>query len=78
MDIIIGMPFVYLFGLPIVLVMWVEDRFLSDKIGLGMKCAGDGVSLRRGFRVEPYGEEFQPTHLRSGGVKTTSGQILQR
>jgi hypothetical protein len=27
------------FGLPIVLVMWVEDWFLSDKIGLGMKVA---------------------------------------
>jgi hypothetical protein len=31
--------FAYLFGLPIVLVMWVEDWFLSDKIGLGMKVA---------------------------------------
>ena len=36
---VFGLPFAYLFGLPIVLVMWVEDWFLSDKIGLGMKVA---------------------------------------
>jgi hypothetical protein len=34
-----GLPFGYVFGLPIVLVMWVEDWLLSDKIGLGMKVA---------------------------------------
>jgi len=34
-----GFPFVYLFGLPIVLVMWAEDWLLSDKIALGMKVA---------------------------------------
>ena len=32
---VFGLPFAYLFGLPIVLVMWVEDWFLSGKIGLG-------------------------------------------
>jgi hypothetical protein len=36
---VFGLPFAYLFGLPIVLVMWVEDWFLSGKIGLGMKVA---------------------------------------
>jgi hypothetical protein len=36
---VFGLPFGYLFGLPIVLVMWVEDWFLSDKIGLRMKVA---------------------------------------
>jgi len=36
---VFGLPFAYLFGLPIVLVMWAEDWFLSDKIGLGMKVA---------------------------------------
>jgi hypothetical protein len=39
MGIIFGMPFVYLFALPIVLVMWFEDWLLSDKIGLGIKVA---------------------------------------
>ncbi len=39
MDFVLGLPFGYLFGLPIVLVMWLEDWFLSDKIGLGMKVA---------------------------------------
>ena len=39
MGFVFGLPFGYLFGLPIVLVMWVEDWFLSDKIGLGMKVA---------------------------------------
>jgi hypothetical protein len=39
MGIIFGIPFVYLFALPIVLVMWLEDWFLSDKVGLGMKVA---------------------------------------
>jgi hypothetical protein len=33
------------FGLPIVLVMWVEDWFLSDKIGLGMKVATSACVL---------------------------------
>ena len=36
---IFGLPFAYLFGRPIVLVMWVEDWFRSGKIGLGMKVA---------------------------------------
>ena len=36
MGFVFGLPFGYL---PIVLVMWVEDWFLSDKIGLGMKVA---------------------------------------
>src|SRR6266849_2094422 len=36
---VFGLPFAYLFGRPIVLVMWVEDWFLSGKIGLGMKVA---------------------------------------
>ena len=39
MGFVFGLPFGYFFGLPIVLVMWVEDWFLSDKIGLGMKVA---------------------------------------
>ena len=39
MGILVGLPFVYLFGLPIVLVMWAEDWLLSDKIALGMKVA---------------------------------------
>src|SRR6266576_2197772 len=39
MDFVLGLPFGYLFGLPIVLVMWLEDWFLSDKIGPGMKVA---------------------------------------
>jgi hypothetical protein len=37
MGFVFGLPFGYLFGL--LLVMWVEDWFLSDKIGLGMKVA---------------------------------------
>jgi hypothetical protein len=32
-------PIAYLFGLPIVLIMWVEDWFLLDKIGPGIKLA---------------------------------------
>jgi hypothetical protein len=39
MGIIFGLPFAYLFALPIVLVMWVEDWLLFDKIGLAMKIA---------------------------------------
>ena len=37
MGFVFALPFGYLFGLPTVL--WVEDWFLSDKIGLGMKVA---------------------------------------
>jgi hypothetical protein len=36
---IFGLPFAYLFGLPIVIIMWVEDWLLSDKITLGTKIA---------------------------------------
>jgi hypothetical protein len=39
MGVVFGLPFAYLFGVLIVLVMWVEDWFLSHKIGLGMKVA---------------------------------------
>jgi hypothetical protein len=39
MGFVFGVPIAYLFGLPIVLIMWVEDWFLFDKIGLGIKLA---------------------------------------
>jgi hypothetical protein len=39
MGVIFGLPFAYLFGLPIVLIMWVEDWLLSDRIGWGTKVA---------------------------------------
>ena len=47
---VFGLPFAYLFGLPIVLIMWVEDWFRSGKIGLGMKvatssCVGSPASI---------------------------------
>jgi hypothetical protein len=49
-GIIVGLPFAYLFGLPIVLLMWAEDAFLSDKISLRAKvvtsaCTGYGAAV---------------------------------
>lgn len=37
MGLMVGLPFAYVFGLPIVLVMWFEDWLLEDKMGLWPK-----------------------------------------
>jgi hypothetical protein len=36
-GLLVGLPFAYVFGLPIVLVMWFEDWLLEDKMGLWPK-----------------------------------------
>jgi len=45
---VFGLPFAYLFGLPIVLIMWVEDWFLSDK-----ECSQCGYTLLLKYPFEP-------------------------
>jgi hypothetical protein len=50
MGALVGLPFAYLFALPVVLVMWIEDHFLSSKIGLRWKvvtsaCVGYAAAI---------------------------------
>ena len=42
-GLLVGLPFAYVFGLPIVLVMWFEDWLLEDKIGMWAKVITSAV-----------------------------------
>ena len=44
MGLLVGLPFAYVFGLPIVLVMWFEDWLLEDKMGLWPKLLTSAVT----------------------------------
>jgi hypothetical protein len=43
-GLLVGLPFAYVFGLPIVLVMWFEDWLLEDKMGLWPKLLTSAVT----------------------------------
>ncbi len=50
MGSLVGLPFAYLFGLPIVLIMWAEDQFLSGRLGpiwkmITSACVGYASSI---------------------------------
>jgi len=44
MGLLVGLPFAYVFGLPIVLVMWFEDWLLEGKMGLWPKLLTSAVT----------------------------------
>ena len=44
MGLLVGLPFAYVFGLPIVLVMWFEDWLLEGKMGLWPKLLTSAIT----------------------------------